>query len=162
MTLVIIYEHTLFHTLSQLELLKNRLHVETRIKEGAENLLQVLDTETLPDGKELARQVAAELQASKLKISNIHRKLGELQDSMPGEGPHKLAVSSQKLSCSGPSHGLRRSIIGSTSQSKSNRIPGVPFARHLDDHSLFDAPPPKQMGGIDPGSRLPTLFSPFP
>lgn len=87
MTLVIIYEHTLFHTLSQLELLKNRLHVETRIKEGAENLLQVLDTEPLPDGKELARQVAAELQASKLKISNIHRKLGELQDSMPGEGP---------------------------------------------------------------------------
>jgi hypothetical protein len=70
----------------QLELLTNRLHVETRIKEGAENLLQVLDAEPFPDGKEIARQVTAELQASKLKISNINRKLDELRDTMPGSG----------------------------------------------------------------------------
>jgi len=69
----------------KVELLTNRLHVEKRIKEGAEHLLQVLDADPSPHGKDLAaKQVTAELQASKLKISNINRKLDELRDSMPG------------------------------------------------------------------------------
>lgn len=58
--------------------------METRIKEGAENLLQVLEADALPDSKELAKQVKSELHSSKLKIVNIKRKIDELRDSLPG------------------------------------------------------------------------------
>lgn len=75
----------------QLEALINRLHVETRIKEGAENLLQVLEAEPVPDGKELAKQVTSELQSSKLKIANINRRLDEIRDSMPGAQSHRTS-----------------------------------------------------------------------
>lgn len=76
----------------QLESLISRLHVETRIKEGAENLLQVLESESRHDGKELAKQVAAELQTSKTKIANINRKLEEVRESMPGKFPRQSST----------------------------------------------------------------------
>lgn len=68
----------------KLDLLSNRLEVENRIKDGAEDLLHVFESD-LSEGKDgLRRQVEAELQGAKIKISNITRKLNELKDLLPG------------------------------------------------------------------------------
>ncbi|KAF8305657.1 hypothetical protein DL93DRAFT_2172481 [Clavulina sp. PMI_390] len=80
----------------QLELLSNRMGVETRIKEGAENLLQVLeadpsaspshpsDPKDTQKDKDLLKQVRSELQASKLKIANLARRIDQVREELPG------------------------------------------------------------------------------
>lgn len=67
----------------QLDILNGRLEVENRIRDGAENLLQVFETEH-PEGKDgLRRQVESELSAAKIKISNIKKKIEQLREA-PG------------------------------------------------------------------------------
>ncbi|KAG8875681.1 hypothetical protein FRB97_004816 [Tulasnella sp. 331] len=56
----------------QLEILANRLEVESRIRDGAEKILQVLDTGR-SDGKEnLRKEVEAQLDTAKAKIATLH------------------------------------------------------------------------------------------
>ena len=53
--------------------------METRIKDGAENFLHVLDRGS-PEGKEeLQKKVEQELLLAKLKMANINRLLGTVR-----------------------------------------------------------------------------------
>ncbi len=63
----------------QIDVLVNRLEVETRIRDGAENFLQVLDRGS-PEGKEeLQKKVEQELRFAKSKMANINRVLGTVR-----------------------------------------------------------------------------------
>jgi hypothetical protein len=55
-----------------------KLEIENKIKEGAENLLQVFDTRKLKEGKEvLKQQVESQLDAANAKIQLLQLQLNE-------------------------------------------------------------------------------------
>ena len=67
---------------TQLEALTSRLLIEQKIKDGAENLLQVFKLGG--DKESLRSQVEAELAAAELKIEALDRRVKELQASING------------------------------------------------------------------------------
>lgn len=69
--------------LQQLEALHNRLLIESKIKDGAENLLSVFQLGAEKEG--LRSQIMAELAAANREIENLERRIAELQKSVNGE-----------------------------------------------------------------------------
>ena len=70
-------------TSQQLEALSGRLLIERKIKDGAENLLQVFKLGG--DKESLRSQVEAELAAADLKIEALDRRVRELRANINGE-----------------------------------------------------------------------------
>jgi rapamycin-insensitive companion of mTOR len=59
-----------------------KLEIESKIKEGAENLLQVFDTRKLKQGKEeYKQQIESQLDAANAKIQLLRSQLSELGHS---------------------------------------------------------------------------------
>lgn len=65
----------------------SRLEIETRLKEGAENLLQVLDTRTKDRPKEAREtrrlQVMEELSQTNMRIAALRRRIDDMADTNP-------------------------------------------------------------------------------
>lgn len=68
---------------SQLEALQNRLLIESKIKDGAENLLQVFQLGAEKEG--LRSQIIAELAAANREIESLERRISDLQRSLNGK-----------------------------------------------------------------------------
>ncbi|KAG5438731.1 hypothetical protein PCANB_002451 [Pneumocystis canis] len=66
--------------------LMNQLNIENKIKEGAENLLEVFDVKTTHEGENndtLRRQIELELDAVNTKIAQIKTKVNKIKSSSP-------------------------------------------------------------------------------
>lgn len=66
---------------TQLEELISKLDIESKIKDGAENLLQVFDINLKSGKEELKKQVESELHAANAKIAALSRQIEQLQTS---------------------------------------------------------------------------------
>ncbi|KAG9036760.1 hypothetical protein FRB95_008091 [Tulasnella sp. JGI-2019a] len=76
----------------QLEILANRIEVESRIRDGAEKILQLLDSGR-SDGKEnLRNQVEAQLAAAQAKIATLHAIVDQVRNPQPSSRQRKKAT----------------------------------------------------------------------
>ena len=73
----------MFWAWTQLEALQNRLLIESKIKDGAENLLQVFQLGAEKEG--LRSQIIAELAAANREIESLERRISDLQRSINGK-----------------------------------------------------------------------------
>jgi rapamycin-insensitive companion of mTOR len=63
--------------------LQARLQIEQKIKDGAENLLSVVQTGDTPDANKegLRKQVASELQGANSRIAALEKRIAELSNT---------------------------------------------------------------------------------